>query len=139
MLTTFKKDTLTGYHECVESDRYGDWSLFENVSGIDLVKIKYLLQETQILNHEDIAWKGMDLPEEMVTNECICCDGLRYLECNIKYPCIVLNNAVNPHNKKYRLIDGKHRMAKMRRLGMMSSKFFVLELNNLPTESFINR
>ena len=139
MLTTFKKDTLTGYHECVESDRYGDWRLFENVSGIDLEKIRYLLTETKILNHEDIAWKGMYLPEEMVTEECICCGGLNYLECDINFPCIVLNNAVNPHNKKYRLIDGKHRMAKMRRLGMTSSKFFVLELNNLPTVSFINR
>ena len=137
MLTTFKQDILTGYHDCVKSNHYGDWRLFENVGGIDLNKIKYLLQETQILNHEDIAWKGMDLPEEMVTNECICCDGLRYLECNIKYPCIVLNNAVNPHNKKYRLIDGKHRMSKMRKQGITSSKFYVLELNNLPNVSFI--
>ena len=137
MLTTFNKDTLTGYHDCIKNDRYGDWRLFENISAIDLEKIRYLLTETQTLNHEDIAWKGMDLPEEMVTNECICCDGLRYLECDIKYPCIVLNNAVNPHNKKYRLIDGKHRMAKMRQLGITSSKFYVLELNNLPNVSFI--
>ena len=137
MLTTFKKDVLTGYHDCVKSNYYGDWRLFENVNHIDLERIKYLLTETQTLNHEDIAWKGMDLPEEMVTNECICCDGLRYLECNIKYPCIVLNNAVNTHNKKYRLIDGKHRMAKMRKQGITSSKFYVLELNNLPNVSFI--
>ena len=139
MLTTFKKDTLTGYHDCIKNDRYGDWRLFENISAIDLKKIRYLLTETKILNHEDIAWKGMYLPEEMVTEECICCGGLNYLECDINFPCIVLNNAVNPHNKKYRLIDGKHRMAKMRRMGMTSSKFFVLELNNLPTVSFINR
>ena len=137
MLTTFKQDILTGYHDCVKDNYYGDWRLFENIGSIDLNKIKYLLQETQILNHEDIAWKGMCLPEEMVTNECICCDGLRYLECDIKYPCIVLNNAVNPHNKKYRLIDGKHRIAKMRQLGITSSKFYVLELNNLPNVSFI--
>ena len=56
---------------------------------------------------------------------------------DVKYPCIVLNNAVNPYNKKYRLIDGKHRMAKMRQLGITSSKFYVLELNNLPNVSFI--
>ena len=55
MLTTFKKDTLTGYHDCIKNDRYGDWRLFENVSGIDLKKIRYLLTETKILNHEDIA------------------------------------------------------------------------------------
>ena len=100
MLTTFKKDILTGYHDCIKNDRYGDWRLFENVSGIDLEKIRYLLTETKILNHEDIAWKGMYLPEEMVTSECVCCGGLRYLECDVKYPCIVLNNAVNPYNKK---------------------------------------
>ena len=137
MLTTFKKDILTGYHDCIKNDRYGDWRLFENVSGINLERIKYLLTETQILNHKDIAWKGMCLPEEMVTDECICCGGLCYLECDIKYPCIVLNNAVNPHNKKYRLIDGKHRMAKMRKRGITSSEFYVLELNNLPNVSFI--
>ena len=139
MLTTFKKDTLTGYHDCIKNDRYGDWRLFENISAIDLKKIRYLLTETQILNHEDIAWKGMYLPEELVTDQCVCCGGLSFLECDISFPCIVLNNAVNPYNKKYRLIDGKHRMAKMRRMGMTSSKFFVLELNNLPTVSFINR
>ena len=139
MLTTFKKDILTGYHDCIKNDRYGDWRLFENVSGINLERIRYLLTETQILNHEDIAWKGMCLPEEMVTDECICCGGLSYLECNIKYPCIVLNNAVNPHNKKYRLIDGKHRMAKMRQLGITRSEFFILELNELPLISFVNR
>ena len=80
----------------------------------------------------------MNLPEEMATNECICCNGLRYLKCDIKYPCIVLNNAVNPHGKKYRLIDGKHRMAKMRKQGITSSEFYVLELNNLPNVSFMN-
>ena len=137
MLTTFNKDTLTGYHDCIKNDRYGDWRLFENISAIDLEKIRYLLTETQTLNHEDIAWKGMYLPEEMVTSECVCCGGLRYLECDVKYPCIVLNNAVNPYNKKYRLIDGKHRMAKMRQLDITSSKFYVLELNNLPNVSFI--
>ena len=138
MLTRFKKDILTGYHDCIKNDRYGDWRLFENVSHINLERIEYLLTETQILNHDDIAKKGMNLPEEMVTEECICCGGLSYLECNISYPCIVLNNALTLIIKN-RLIDGKHRMAKMRQLGMTSSKFFVLELNNLPTESFINR
>ena len=137
MLPTFKKDTLTGYHDCIKNYRYGDWRLFENVNRIDLERISYLLTETQILNHEDIAWKGMYLPEEMVTSECVCCGGLRYLECDVKYPCIVLNNAVNPYNKKYRLIDGKHRMAKMRQLGITSSKFYVLELNNSQNMSFI--
>ena len=139
MLTKFKKDSLTGYHDCIKNERYGDWRLFENINHIDLQKIKYLLIETQTLNHDDIAWKGMNLPEEMVTDECVCCGGLSYLECDIKYPCIVLNNAVNPHNKKYRLIDGKHRMAKMRKLGITSSEFFVLELNDLPNVSLISR
>ena len=137
MLTTLKKEVFLGRHTCKDIKCYGDWRLFENVNFIVLDKIKHLLTETQILNHEDIAWKGMNLPEEMVTNECICCDGLRYLKCDIKYPCIVLNNAVNPHGKKYRLIDGKHRMAKMRKQGITSSEFYVLELNNLPNVSFI--
>ena len=102
MLTTFKKDTLTGYHDCIKNDRYGDWRLFENISAIDLKKIRYLLTETQILNHEDIAWKGMYLPEEMVTEQCICCGGLSYLECNISFPCIVLKILQTRPGKKKR-------------------------------------
>ena len=48
MLTKFKKDSLTGYHDCIKNERYGDWRLFENINHIDLQKIKYLLRNTNL-------------------------------------------------------------------------------------------
>jgi hypothetical protein len=37
----------------------------------------------------------------------------RYETCNIRIPGIVALDVINPYNKKYRMVDGSHRMAKM--------------------------
>ncbi len=36
----------------------------------------------------------------------------RYIAADTSYPCILLNDLSNPENKKYRMIDGRHRLLK---------------------------
>lgn len=40
-------------------------------------------------------------------------NGARYIAASTRFPCIVVEGMQNPHNKKYRLIDGRHRLLKI--------------------------
>ena len=62
---------------------------------------------------------------------CICCNGERYKRCDTKYPGIVLDNASNNPMKRYRLLDGKHRLRKLIDRGFYRANFYVLDLNDI--------
>ena len=124
-----QKNELKGYHACWNGG-YGDWTLYEvgiTPARIRLKSIKHLLTDNRIqsLKHEDISWKGKDLRSDVIGTRCMCCGGRRYVTCDISIPCIVLENVSNPHNLKYRMIDGKHRMMKMKSHGQLDSMFYV--------------
>ena len=107
-------------------NEYGDWRINENNQMIPIHKIKHLFTKDreQIINHSEVCWKGMDNPEaEQI--------GLRYEECDISYPCILLKDVINPKNLKYRLIDGRNRMAKMKAQNINESKFYVLKYDEI--------
>ena len=55
----------------------------------------------------------------------------RFIECNIGYPGILINNGPNPKNLKYRMIDGTHRMAKMKMMNIKQSYFYILEMKDI--------
>ena len=80
---------------------------------LQLSDIFHLLtdKKIKIISHDRIAWKGID--------------------CEITYPGIIAKNAPNPHNLKYRMIDGKHRIAKLRQMGIHRSLFYVLEFGKI--------
>ena len=93
---------------------------------IDLGDIEHLLTKKRLkmINHDRIGWKGMHFPKEYFFKTL---DSKRYDNCDISYPCILVENAPNPYNKKYRMIDGKPRIAKMRQIGIQKSLFYVLQ------------
>jgi len=118
---------LRGTHSCKLDSVYGDWRINElDAQQIDLQHIRYLLTSDKIetINHKEICWKGMDNPEAEQR-------GIRYERCDISYPCIVLKDAINPKNMKYRMIDGKHRMSKMKSENINTSKFYVLSYDDI--------
>ena len=130
-----QKNELRGYHEC-KKGFYGDWTLYEvgiTPVRIRLNSIKHLLTDNRIqsLKHEDISWKGKDLRSDVIGMRWVWCGGRRYLTCDISIPCIVLENVSNPDNLKYRMIDGKHRMMKMKSHGQLDSMFYVLSLDSI--------
>lgn len=83
-------------------------------------------ENLKTINHIEIGWKGMYLDKSKINENCVCCNGERYYKCNINLPCIVADNVLNPHGKRYRLIDGKHRMNCMKDLGITFSQFYVI-------------
>ena len=78
---------------------------------------------------DDIAYWGMNLPSLQGDN-CSCCGGVRYRECDPKYPGII-TNASNPFGKKYRLLDGKHRMQRLIHSGASVGKFYLFDFEEL--------
>ena len=126
---------IKGIHNCqYKNTVYGDWRVNDdNSTVLRLSDIIHLLNDDiiQTVDHIDIAWKGMHLHPHYTTDNCLCCKGRRYKECDIQYPGIISINAPNPYNKKYRMIDGKHRMAKMRKMGIIESNFYVLDFDQI--------
>ena len=128
--------TLTGFHRCNMSATYGDWRL-PQVSNDDLFlylsEIEHLLTDDRRENLfiTDISWKGENLPLEMTGSKCICCNGERYRNCNTKYSGIVLDHASNNSLKRYRLLDGKHRLRKLIDSGYYRANFYVLTLDEI--------
>ena len=107
---------IKGTHSCV-----GQWQLTEGVDQYVEVKdtIPYLLNRDPIMiSHDQIAWKCMDNPSAKLDN--------RYIECDISYPGIVVEDAPNPFSKKYRMIDGSHRMAKMLLETLIRESYFYV-------------
>ena len=74
----------------------------------------------------DIAYKGFNLPKTQTHENCICCNGIRYIHCDTTYPGILLEGKqYNNYNKKYLCIDGKHRLMKLAEKGTVKSKFYI--------------
>ena len=129
-------DILSGIHGCSDSILYGDWRITKDNTFVRLNKLNHLLTEDKLklINFKDIAWKGMSLDLSMRRDNCICCHGKRFLNCNTDYPCIVCRftgDIPNPFGKKYRMLDGKHRIDKMLCQGITKSLFYVLDLNDI--------
>ena len=118
---------LKGTHSLHSSCRvYGDWSLNGITGRIYLEKLRPFLKKNRLekIKINEIGWKGMHLSEEESIN-CPCCNGERYIRCDVNIPGIVSLNAPNPYGKKYRMIDGKHRIRKRLNNGCTDGLFFV--------------
>lgn len=120
-------------HSIIKNSTYGDWSINGKDGFINLKDIKHLLIYSKIktLNFDEIAWKGDNLTYDKIGINCICCNGKRFLDVDMFYPPIVIKNMPNPSNKLYRLIDGKHRLMKMKIENIKQNKFYVLEYNEV--------
>jgi hypothetical protein len=95
-------DDLKGTHSCS-----GKWRV-SNVDQYILLKDLIPLLQTkqlQLIDHSDIGWKNMSTPHIKMDE--------RYDLCDVSIPGILAEGVQNPYRKKYRMIDGSHRMAKM--------------------------
>lgn len=120
---------IVGTHSCRKESNSGDWSINDNEEdqGIDLRTLRYLLtkDKLEMVTHSKICHKS--LGEDTLQLE----GGIRYDKAQIKYPGILIRNGKNPKNLKYRMIDGNHRMVKMKNQGIKESKFYVLEYDDI--------
>ena len=113
---------------------YGDWTL----DGKEYyLNIKNLLP---ILNHKtgfhrvelsDIAWKGFDLDMSLRADNCSCCNGNRFRDCNPTMPGILLEGTSNPGGRKYRCLDGKHRIEALLSYQQILGTFYILNMDHI--------
>ena len=98
----------------------GDWRIDNKNAKLRLREIAHLVSESEIytLDHNDIAW---------VSHRRTGTGDRRYDQCDVLCPGIVAKDAPNPYGKKYRLLDGAHRMSKMIDMGITRSRFHVIE------------
>lgn len=92
---------------------YGDWSLDDKIYDLYLHDLLPVLNDKTGFHYvklNDIAWKGFDLDMSVRGENCICCDGDRFRDCDSTKPGILLEGIKNPGGRKYRCLDGKHRI-----------------------------
>ena len=135
MMTDTPINILRGRHNFTPT-AYGDWRISKDLLSLQLGKINHLLVEDKlkIIDFKDIAWKGMNLKLNMRRENCICSHGRRFDSCDTGFPGILTNfsiNIPNPFNRKYRMLDGKHRLEKMLSQNITRSLFYVLDLNDI--------
>ena len=128
-------ETPNSYHShpADATPLYGDWRINDNNNMIlPIQHITHLLTEDVLMmvDHKNIAWKGKHHYPMWNLDNCACCNGERYRSCDIKYPGIITNGP-NPFDNPYRMLDGKHRMQKMRSMGITKSMFYVLDWNKV--------
>jgi len=121
------------YHKATANED-GNWEIDgREFCLIDLKEVAKLLKDDRLdtVQLKDIAWKGKQNFPYQSGNECSCCRGSRYVNCDTKYPPIIAYNAPNPFNNKYRMIDGRHRIQKLLFNGLTESLFYVFDFDEL--------
>ena len=100
----------------------GEWCLkgcremyINTDSVIDLIKFRNTVPEH--LHIDEIAHKELDS---------INISGARYIAADTRFPVLVVEGMQNPYNKKYRLIDGRHRLLKTIREGKTELRVYVV-------------
>lgn len=121
------------YHKATANED-GNWEIDnKKFCLIDLKQVAKLLNDNRLqkIKLVDIAWKGKHNFPYLSGEKCSCCNGERYINCDIKYPPIIACNAQNPYNNKYRMIDGRHRIQKMLFGGLTENLFYVFNFVEL--------
>ena len=126
-----------GVHSCrgPKHSIYGDWRIDGKDCLLLLEDITDLLTVDKIVTipHDEIGWKGYDLDHSLLGYNCACCIGFRYARCDPTIPPVIVEGASNPANRKYRLIDGKHRLQKriITDPSTKESRFYVLQYSDI--------
>ena len=103
-----------------------EWMIFDFPTKIDVSKlypwIKYKNIEAELIDLGEISYKPLNDIET---------DSFRFLKADIQYPLIVVSDIKNPHDNKYRMIDGRHRMLKKIMQGESKMLCYVLTYDDI--------
>ena len=124
------------HHVCRYDKLYGNWQLPRSDGRLDLEyrlyiqDILHLLTDSRLETIDlcDIAWLGKHHHPYNPSSEW---SNRKYQNADPAYPGIILKNAPNPYNNKYRMVDGRHRIMKLLNQGETSSQFYVLDYNDV--------
>ena len=121
---------ITGTHSCMYWISIGDWKVSDKSFLFDLICLNDVVGdlECKTIPHNDIGYKYLHRPEYII-------DSKQYYDCDISFPGIAVEGAENPYGRKYRIIDGVHRIIKTQVLrgvqipavaNDVESKFYVM-------------
>ena len=111
---------------------YGDWTLNGKTYDLILSDLLPLLDEDFYrIKLSDIAWKGFDLDMNLRADNCICCNGNRFRECIPTMPGVLLEGVENPGGRKYRCLDGKHRIEALLSYEQTIGTFYILNMDHI--------
>ena len=112
-------------HLCAKGVFGRDWSVSDKPRAIYCDKLYGKLKQKKYIQFKDICWASSENPErkKFGPGKTI---KQRYKDADLSFPPIVADGVVNPCNRRYRMIDGSHRMAKM-----------ILDFNQEAAEFFI--
>ena len=87
---------MNRYHVAAVTSLQGDWRLDGYQKSV--IELKHLMpllinERLENIKLDDIAWKGKDLYPQKSGNNCYCCFGEKYRNCDTKYPLIIAKNA----------------------------------------------
>ena len=116
-------------HTATKDSRHGDWSMGFINQKISLERFFKFISDDILeeIDFEDIAWKGKYDSPDMRGENCTCCGGKRFHDCDETIPGILLKGGPNPYNNPYRMVDGRHRIEKLISQRKTKGKFYVIE------------
>ena len=117
---------------------YGDWRLDGKEYVINIHDLMPVLNDCETVadvlhkvDLNDIAWKGFDHDKSTLGDNCGCCGGYRFRDCDTTVPGILLKGTQNPGGKYYRCLDGKHRIYALMSYKMQYGNFYVLNMSDI--------
>ncbi len=103
-------------HSCTK-----DWRVADSDQYILIVPLLEYCIKTRVpqnILHSEIASKHMDRRPKL---------GKRYEQCDYSYPGILAIGVSNPFNKTYRMVDGAHRLTKMKlETNIVESPYYII-------------
>lgn len=119
-----KKQWYHSVHKAHLSNFTGNWCITDDLTKMHILFIEDVLplcseNKIKTVQLKTIGWKD----KQWFPNKW---DGERYDAADVKYPGIITNGP-NPHDNKYRMLDGRRRLHKLLTAKVKSSEFYILD------------
>ena len=119
----------------------GDWAIPElgdkaNTTpphSIRLRRLNWMRDDVRLkyINISDIQWYNQDDDPSTLYFNCSCCGGQRVKYADLSYPGIVLDGTTTYSGKRYRSMDGKHRLQKLIHYGHKKAPVYVFHIDEV--------
>lgn len=132
--TWYDKILFSSYHpgDCFQhyDKSEGLWTIkgLEN-QWIRLRRLNWMREgRRKDIDITDIQWYNYDKNTHMY---CECCNGERVIQSDISYPGIVLDGTITYSGRRYRSMDGSHRIQKLLHYGYKTVPVYVFHINEI--------
>ena len=112
----------------------GRWTL---PSDREILQLRGLVKlctkdRIQTVNISDISGHGLDLPARLLGKTCACCNGERFVTSDMSKPIFLIEGLDDPYlGRRYRNMDGKHRIAKRLYFGYTTVYGYVFHIDEI--------